>query len=214
MPRARKANSNKPKKQPSNASRRAAPRGPVEPRKAATGPGAERNEPLTRQDVRDVERLREIERQQRKLEEERQRLLPRVAAREPPTLEVRSFAGKRKGFTYHTWFKAIGFMDRRGGRNEDISQLLEETLEFEEGSIPAAFISHGITGKVKYMGIRDREELINDLNSQADWAPMDFRDVYPNWEYTYRIVESVGNVPVAFYEYRAARPRRRGLNTN
>lgn len=164
--------------------------------------------------IKAAKRIAEIERKQRELEKEKRELLPKTAAMEPPVRGVERFAGRREGFTYHTWFKALGtfagLQELKGGDSPDILNEMEE--EFD-GNIPRAFYSHAITGRVKYRGIVKLQKVIDDLNRVADWAPMDFRDVYPKWEYTYRIVESVGDVPVQIYEIRASRPKRKGYRS-
>lgn len=166
------------------------------------------------EEIKAAKRLKEIELQKKKLEAERQRLLPKVAAREPQTFRLADFR-RREGFTYHTWFKALGtFGGIREMKGGDTPDLVNEMMEFQDFDIPSAFYSHSILGQVKWAGIRDREGLIKKLNLSADWAPNDFRDIYLRWEYTYQIVESVGDVPVAIFEYRAAYPKRRGWNVD
>lgn len=149
-----------------------------------------------------------MEKEIKELEKRRRELTPTVAAMQPPTQRFKSFKGKREGFSYTTWFKAIGSMESlaelKGG---DSPSIVNEMMEFDDYDIPSAFYSHSILGKVKWKGIRDRERIIAELNFVAPWSGNDFRDIYSKWEYTYRVVESVGDVPVNIYEYRAKQPR-------
>ena len=208
------------KKNPNNKSTSAGRDGPGRaadgaPSRNAAGEGApsSRRAALTPEEKELLARQRKIEELQRTEEEarrERLKLQGDVVARGPPKLEFREFGGKRKGFTYTTWFKAFGSMNQSDNMG-DSPTLLDEMEELDDLSIPSAFYSHGITGQVKWAGIRDREELIADLNSQSPWAGLDFREIYPKWEYYYQIVESVGNVAVRIYEYRAKHPPEDGF---
>jgi hypothetical protein len=146
-------------------------------------------------------RLQEIERERQRLEIERQKLIKAVGPLEIPKFDLRDFK-KFRGATYSTWFKAVG-----ADRARDIGtspKLLDE--EFNEFDLPKLFYSHSITGKVKWFGIVDRGYLIKHLNDRAPWDGNDFRDIYPNWEYTYQVREYLGGVWVRTYEYRAKSP--------
>lgn len=150
-----------------------------------------------------LKRLKEIEAQQKKLEKEKAALVPKVAAMNPPTYPIPAQGiEKFRGATYSTWFKAAGAFN---ARDMGVSpKLLDD--EFQEFDLPTVFYSQAITGRVKWFGIVDREYVIADLNDKAPWAGNDFRQIYPVWEYTYRVVESIGGVPVRFYEHRARQP--------
>lgn len=176
-------------------------RTPREAPRGGTPTGAERER------IRTLERLEEVEKQLAALEKERRELIPKTAAMAPPTAPIGEFQN-RKGFNYNTWFKAIGSMESlaelKGG---DSPTIVNEFSEFDDFDVPSAFFSHTYLGKVKWRGIKDREEIISELNFKAPWSGNDFRDIYPKWEYVYRIVESVGDVVVNIFEYKAKQPR-------
>lgn len=161
---------------------------------------------------KEAERLARIERQIRALEREKKELVPKVRA--PPVFPIpKKGIEKFRGASYSTWFKALGSFGP--GRNWDsyaaMQNLLDEDLMDIEA--PAAFYSQQITGRVKWPGIVDREVLIQDLNDKAPWDG-DFRDIYPRWEYEYRVVESIGGVPVRFYVHKGKQPpnKARGIH--
>ena len=145
-----------------------------------------------------VEELRKIEKEAR---EERERIETKVAAQMAPIRALADFE-ERKGFTYTTWFKATGTFGREAG----YSPLLGEMTELEDFDVPSQFFSGAMIGKVKWQGVREREELIGILNKAAAWSPDDFRDIYPRWEYRYYVAEMVGNVVVQIYEHEARQP--------
>lgn len=156
---------------------------------------------------RDEARLREIERQQRALEKEKRELIPKVAAMNPPTFAIPKGGIKRfRGAKYSTWFKAAASFGnaRDWDSYAQMQNLLDE--EAEEFNAPASFYSQQILGRVKWDGIVGREEIIATLNERAG-LDEDFRRLYPKWEYVYRIVESIGGVPVRFFEHKAKQPR-------
>lgn len=128
------------------------------------------------------------------------------AAQRPPSRGITDFE-TRKGFQYHTWFRAMGtFGNMEEMRGTDSPPILGEMEELEDFDVPAAFFSGAKLGKVKWPGIRSREELIEELNTTMLPANTDFRDVYPHWEYHYFIAESVGPVVVQTFDYRAKQP--------
>jgi len=157
----------------------------------------------------------------RKIEEsaksERKTLEAPNAAMMPP---IRAFGDlvERKGFNYSTWFKAFGtFGDLRD--MGDSPPLLGEMEELEDFDVPKAFYSSTILGKVKWNGRMDRGLLIDKLNMAASWAPQDFRDIYPQWEYRYYVAEMVGDVVVQIFEHKArfpldSRSKGRGFQAN
>jgi len=149
--------------------------------------------------------LKEIEALQRRLEREKAALTQNVAAMRPITYKIPRGGIKRlRGAQYSTWFKAMGAF-KAGRMGESPTLMLEmDELGFD---VPDVFYSQAITGRVKFDGIVSLEYVINHLNSRAPWDGEDFRDIYPRWEYTYRIVESIGGVPVRFYEKRGKQPR-------
>jgi hypothetical protein len=158
--------------------------------------------PSPEERARRIEELRLIEEEARI---EREQIEEKVAAQAPPERGIDNFPGERKGFNYHTWFKAFGtFGDMRD--MGDSPTLLGDMEELEDMDVPSAFYSSGILGKVKWRGRKDREKLIDELNAVAPWNGNDFRDVYPKWEYVYKITESVGDVVVQEFTYRACRP--------
>ncbi len=152
----------------------------------------------------DLARIAELKRIEADAKREREQMEGKVAAQEPPVRDLKNFR-RREGFQYSTWFKAFGtFGDLRD--LGDSPALLGDMEELEDFDVPAAFYSSSKLGKVKWNGVRDREDLIRELNKVSEWAPEDFRDVYPRWEYRYYRAEMVGDVVVAIYEHKARQP--------
>lgn len=188
--------------------RRAAQGSPKKPSRGNDGSppirGATKEE---KQRIEALQRREEIQKEIERLQKEDRKLTEKTAAMLPPTKSFKEFE-KRKGFRYHTWFKALGSMESlaelKGG---DSPQIVNDFMEHEDYDIPSAFYSHTYLGKVKWDGIRDRELIIDELNFKAPWSGNDFRAIYAKWEYVYRVVESVGDVVVNIYEYRAKQPR-------
>lgn len=143
--------------------------------------------------------------------QERESLETKTAAQQPPTRDLEDFE-KRKGFQYHTWFKAFGtFGDLRD--MGDSPTLLGEMEELEDMDVPAAFYSSAKLGKVKWPGIKPLAELIEELGD-AVFGGADFRDIYPRWEYRYYVAEGVGNVVVQIYERKARQPLDKKARSN
>lgn len=188
---------------------RKTPRGgdPSRADSARTGPrpgtGATAEE---KERIKALQELEKVEKQLEELRKKREELLPRTAAMGPPVQALNKLK-ERRGFSYHTWFKAIGSMeslaDLKGG---DSPSIINEMMEYEDYDIPSAFYSHSILGKVKWRGVRPLERIIEELNFKG-FSGNDFRAIYTRWEYTYRVVESVGDVPVNVFEVRAKQPR-------
>jgi phytoene/squalene synthetase len=188
------------------------PQDTTQPIPARTDDGTPSRQSVATEPRREAERVVERERRieiLRKIEEEarleRESLVELNAAQRPPVADLETFE-RRKGFRYDTWFKAFGTF---GETREvgDSPTLLGEQEELDDYSVPAAFYSSGVLGKVKWTGrILSRDEVIAELNSVAAWYPDDFRDVYPRWEYRYYVAEMVGDVTVAVYEHKAKQP--------
>lgn len=207
-----------PKQKPSNpkANKIKSNSPPAAPPDATAPPGGESGEPEPRRgvagdtrtpeqiarDQRRIEELRQIEEQARA---ERQKLEGLNAAQAPPARDFGEFQ-KRKGFRYASWFKAFGtFGDLRD--LGDSPPLLGEMEELEDFDVPAAFYSSAILGKVRWIGIVAREDLLKLLNQTLfPEDGFDFRDVYPSWQYRYFVAEMVGDIVVQIFEYQAKQP--------
>lgn len=101
----------------------------------------------------------------------------------------------------------LEYVVEREGRPEvdftspDLLDALRRDLDVDEYSVPLAFASnHGmILGQVRWEGIVRLDSLIRDLNLQlqaegTEVSGFDFRDVYPVWSYTYKVIETIGGV--------------------
>jgi hypothetical protein len=180
------------------------PAGAAAPRRAAAPPTPTPEGPSKEQIEREQKRIAELRRIEEEARKEREGLEAKTAAQQPPVRDLDSFK-ERKGFVYSTWFKAFGtFGDLRD--MGDSPPLLGEIEELEDFDVPAAFYSSTILGKVKWKGQRERQSLIDELNTVGPWNPSDFRDVYPSWEYRYYKAEMVGDVVVQIFEHKAKQP--------
>jgi hypothetical protein len=158
--------------------------------------------------ARRIDELRLIEDEARL---EREGIEEKIAARAPPEKGTDEFV-ERKGFNYHSWLKAFATFGELRDMG-DSPTLLGEMEELEQFDVPAAFHSGAKLGKVKWKGIQDREALIEKINAAILPAGADFRDVYPQWEYTYKITESVGDVVVQEFVHRARKPFTKGYKS-
>jgi len=170
------------------------------------GPGvaAERKEEMSFEERRaELAKLKkELEPLERKIK--RKEELEREI-KEQPVPEVRlgvaGFAPERN-VRYITTFKAEGWFTK----NRISPDLLAE--DSASGYADWWFSNHIVP--VKYNGIVEREDIIQNLNDVAGeegglWEG-DFRDVYPNWTYRYVIFEYIGNVPIRAHVWRAKKP--------
>jgi hypothetical protein len=200
-------------------SRTAARSGDAPSRRQGEKPSEKRELTVEERQLIDREkRIEELRRQEENARAERLRLQQLTVAQSPPTVGTEEFV-RQRGFVYATWFKARGARELGAtGNYERMKELLNEGISFD---VPSAFFSSSITAQVKWLGIRDREELIRELNETASWSNdgyQDFRDIYPEWEYYYQITESIGTVVVRIYEYKAHQPfeskdRRKGFHS-
>lgn len=208
MPRSNSSKQNKRQLSKKNSSEKAKIRraAAATPGRAGGGRATLRGQSARGKVPEEAARLKKVEKQIKELEKERAELRPKVAAMQPPELQLPEAGIKRnRGSQYSTWFKAQGSFGNRADWDSysQMAGLLDDMeMDFDA---PAAFYSNAVMGRVKFPGIVDREVLISQLNDIAGWNG-DFRDIYPRWEYTYRIVESIGGVPIQFFTHKAKQP--------
>ena len=192
-----------PARPPSGAPSRNAPAAQEAPSRPAAPATATASERDIYERERRVDELRRIEQSAR---EEREAIQEKNVAQSVPTFRLKDFR-EEKGFTYNTWFKAVGsFGQEWGGVDADSPHLLVEDDDEARGfGVDAAFTSRSKLGKVKWKGRVERETIIKELNDTA-FQGDDFREIYPTWEYRYFLTKQIGDVVVGIFEHKARYP--------
>jgi hypothetical protein len=149
-------------------------------------------------------RVREIEEEIKRLEKEKQKILPHRKAK------VLRFPDggieKLRGATYATYYRALGSTESLKKMKRTKSPgVLDEDLD--DGNAPAAFYSTVVLGRAKWPGVKPQKEIEADLNKLLQYKGrekrgFDWREEYPHWEETYEVVEFIGSVPVRIYRKR------------